>query len=234
MQYNIAHYTVGGKAYDLVGGDLFVTFPDEMHSTGGTPQEKGTLFWLLLFAPQTRRRYLGLSPAEGRQLFQQLCGLPDRHFRATKSVKKTLQNIFSAFDDGDNPLRLIDLKNLLLRFLLDVLDSSRQSQSMISPTIHKVQRFIVANTEKMLSLRQLSQIADLSQSRLKARFKTEVGIPPADFMMRHKIENAKHLLRTTRQNITQIAMGLGFSSTQYFAVAFKRYTGKTPSEYSGR
>ena len=225
-------YTVEGKDYDLVGGDLFVTFPDETHGTGGTPQEKGMLFWLLLFAPQPRRRYLGLTPAEGRQLFQQLSSLPDRRFRATKSVKKTLRDIFSAFDD-DNPLRLINLKNLLLKFLLDVLESSRQSRPVASPAIRSVQEFIAANTDKMLSLRQLAEIAYLSQSRLKARFKAEVGIPPADYITRHKVEKAKHLLRTTQHNITQIAMGLGFSSTQYFAVTFKRYTGKTPSEYRG-
>ena len=166
-------YTVEGKSYDLVGGDLFVTFPDEMHSTGGTPQEKGMLFWLLLFAPQARRPYLGLFPtAEGRRLFKQLCYLPRSPFPRHKIRKEnSLQNIFSAFNDIDNPLRLIGLKNLLLRFLLDVLDSSRDSQSAISPTIRKVQKFIAANSDTMLSLRQLAQIADLSQSRLKARFK---------------------------------------------------------------
>lgn len=223
-------YTVEGRAYDLVGGDLFVTLPAEMHGTGETPEEKGTLYWLLLAEPQARRRYLGLASAEGRRFFQQLCDLPERRFRAASSVKKTLHNIFAVFDD-DNPLRLINLQNLLQRFLLDVLDSSRQSRSVVSPAICMVQEYIAANTDKMLSLRQLAKVADLSESRLKARFKAEVGIPPADYIMRHKVEKAKHLLRTTRHNITHIAMGLGFSSTQYFAVTFKRYTGKTPSAY---
>ncbi|MBN2293400.1 MAG: AraC family transcriptional regulator [Pirellulales bacterium] len=223
-------YTVEGKSYDLVGGDLFVTLPDETHGTGETPEEKGTLFWLLLSVPQARHRYLGLTAVEGRQLFEQFSKLPERQFRAASSIKKTLYNIFSAFDD-DNPLRSINLKNLLLRFLLDVLDSSRQSRPAASSTIRDVQQYIAANSNKMLSLRQLADVANLSQSRLKARFKAEVGIPPADYIMRHKVEKAKHLLRTSRQNITQIAMGLGFSSTQYFAVTFKRYTGKTPSEY---
>ena len=225
-------YTVEGKAYDLVGGDLFVTLPDETHGTGETPEEKGTLFWLLLSVPQPRQRYLGFSAAEGRRLFQQFSSLPERQFRAASSIKKTLRDIFSAFED-DNTLRLVNLQNLLLRFLLDVLDSSRQSRPTASEEICKVQQFIAANTDKMLSLRQLAEIADLSQSRLKTRFKAEVGIPPADYIMREKVEKAKHLLQTTRQNITQIAMGLGFSSTQYFAVTFKRYTGKTPSAYRG-
>ncbi len=73
-------------------------------------------------------------------------------------------------------------------------------------------------------------MAHLSLSRFKARFKNEVGLPPADFIMRGKIERARQLLAAGDLSVTQIAMRLGFSSTQYFATAFKRHTGKTPSQ----
>ncbi len=226
-------YTVEGKTFDLSGGDMFVTFPRENHGTGGALQEKGTLYWLLLFAPQPRRRYLGLSPAEGRRLFERFLSVPNRQFRAAKSAKKTLQQIFAAFED-DGRLRAVNLKNLLLRFLLDAIDASEKTRPAVSPAIRNVQRFIDENADKMLSIKELAKIAGLSQSRLKYRFKTEIGIPPADFIMRQKIERAENLLQNTRQSITQIAMSLGFSTAQYFAAAFRRYVGRTPSEFRGQ
>ncbi len=33
-------YEVYGQTYHLKGGDVFVTFPDELHSTGNHPEEK--------------------------------------------------------------------------------------------------------------------------------------------------------------------------------------------------
>lgn len=226
-------YIVEGKTFNLSGGDMFVTFPHENHGTGRTLQEKGTLYWLLLFAPQPRRAYLGLSTEEGRLLFEKLSAVPSRQFRAAKSAKKILQQIFAAFEN-DGSLRVINLKNLLLRFLLDAIDASEKTRPEVSPEIRDVQFFIYENTDRMPSIRELARIAGLSQSRLNYRFKAEIGIPPADFIMRNKIEKAEKLLQNTRQSVTKIAMSLGFSTSQYFAVAFKRYTGRTPSEFRGK
>ena len=76
-------------------------------------------------------------------------------------------------------------------------------------------------------------MAGLSLSRLKARFKKETGVSPANFIMLRRIEGAKELLDRTDKNITDVAFELGFSSSQYFATAFKRYTGMTPKEFRG-
>lgn len=51
-----------------------------------------------------------------------------------------------------------------------------------------------------------------------------------NYYNRLKIEEAKRLLR---ENVspTVTANRLGFESATYFTKVFKRYTGKTPSEY---
>jgi two-component system response regulator YesN len=54
-------------------------------------------------------------------------------------------------------------------------------------------------------------------------------VPPADYVSRQKVARATDLLRKTGMPVTQIATNLGYSSSQYFATAFRRYTGKTPS-----
>lgn len=65
-----------------------------------------------------------------------------------------------------------------------------------------------------------SFFAGLSETRLKARFKAETDVPPADYVMRRMIEVSKTLL-VGDQPVTDIAIGLGFSTTQYFATVFK-------------
>ena len=70
-------------------------------------------------------------------------------------------------------------------------------------------------------------VARLSESRFKARFKREMGVPPAEYWLRKKVEQASVLL--AKATITQVAHQLGFSSSQYFATVFKRYTLTSPS-----
>jgi AraC-like DNA-binding protein len=223
-------YLVKRERFDLTGGDVFVTFPEEPHGSGGSPEGKGVLFWMLLRVPAGKRRFLSLAPPEARLLLDSLLELPYRQFRSNRAMKKTLYDVFAAYDRVDDPLRIVNLRNLLLRFLLDVIDASRGSPSRLSPAIREVQRFIGENIDVMLTVRQMARLAGMSESRLKARFKAEVGVPPADYMMRQKIERAKRLLHGGR-SVTHVAMELGFSTSQYFATVFKRYTGRTPSRH---
>ncbi len=223
-------YVVGDTPYQLTGGDLFLAFPGERHGTGRTPEGKGKLYWMLLFVPKGKRSFLSLKPAEARELTDQLLHLP-RQFRARSEIKKTLDRIFDTFDRRDAPLRVAGLRNLLLRFLLDVLDSAGRREPAVSPEMQEVCRFIAVNLDQPITVRDLAKFAHLSDSRLKARFKTEVGIPPADFVMRQRIERAQELLAATQTGISDIATDLGFSTPQYFASVFRRYTGQTPSEF---
>lgn len=223
-------YVVRGTLYHLTGGDLFLTFPGERHGTGRTPEGKGKLYWMLLFVPKGNRGFLGLRASEARELIGQLLHLP-RQFRAGHEIKKTLDRIFEVFDRRDGPLRLADLQNLLLRFLFDVVESALEQDPAISPEMQEVCRFILDHLREPLAVRDLAQQACLSQSRLKARFKAEVGIPPADYVMRQRVERAKDLLATTETSIAELAASLGFSTPQYFATVFRRYTGETPSSF---
>ncbi len=187
------------------------------------------LYWLLLFPPKANRSFLALKPNEARELFGQLLQLP-RQFRAVPDIKRTLARVFHAFDHVKGPLRVASLRNLLLRFLFDVLDSAGERKPSISPPMQEVVRFIADNLDEPLTVRDLARLVHLSQSRLKARFKAELGIPPADYIIRQKVARASELLWSTDRTVADISWGLGFSTPQYFATVFRRYTGQAPSE----
>ena len=54
---------------------------------------------------------------------------------------------------------------------------------------------------------------------------------PWQYILKVRIEAAKQRLAARDESITQIAMRLGFASSQYFATTFKRITGVTPRAY---
>ena len=221
-------YEVEGEPFHLTGGDVFVTLPQERHGTGSSPEGKGTLFWAIVDVPDNAQRFLSLSPQEGRLILDRLLHLP-RRFRGGTPIQRTLHLLFAAYDRIDDPLRIVSVRNLLIRFLLDVIHASHYVESGISPCICDVRQFIEENLDQPLVVADLATRAGLSESRFKARFKAETGIPPIDYVMRKKVDRAKVLLRNGNHSVTNVAMSLGFSTTQYFATVFKRYTGRTPS-----
>lgn len=224
-------YFVGEERFDLKGGDVFVTYPGEKHGTGSSPEGKGVLYWMLLNMPNAKQRFLSLDSTAGQQLTNSLLEMPARCFKASDSIGRTLRHVFAVYDRNDNPLRKIELQNLLLRFLLDVIEASHKSQHVVTPIILKVQEYVDRNIDSVFTVRQLARLAGLSETRFKSRFKAETGIPPADYVMRKKIDRAQLLFQSEDVSVTEVAMRLGFSTSHYFATVFRRYTGQTPSQF---
>jgi AraC-like DNA-binding protein len=71
----------------------------------------------------------------------------------------------------------------------------------------------------------------LHPTRFHERFLIEIGQTPAEWRIRRRIALAQERLRVPDASVTEVAFALGFASSQYFATAFKKYTGRTPTEY---
>ena len=52
-----------------------------------------------------------------------------------------------------------------------------------------------------------------------------------DKLNNYKLKKAKHLLKTSTQNVSEIAYNLGFNSPNYFSTVFRNKYGYTPIKY---
>ncbi len=68
-------------------------------------------------------------------------------------------------------------------------------------------------------------------SYLSNLFSRSEGITIEQYFIRLRTERAKELIEAGDQSISQIALQLGYSSSQYFANQFRDVTGKTPSSW---
>ncbi len=225
-------YRVGARDYVLTGGDVFVTFPNETHSSGETPQEKGVLYWLQLRLSRQQRQLFHYPPAESRALIRQLLHLPHRHFAGDPRMPRLLDDVFVAAAGSADALSRVRIQNRLVDFLLTVIVCAGQQPSdHVSPAIARVLRRIDHQLDQSQPLASLARHAGLSLPRFKARFKAEVGIPPAEYVLRRRIDRAKAMLVRPDATVTRVAFDLGFSSSQYFATVFRRYTGQSPRHW---
>jgi AraC-like DNA-binding protein len=225
-------YRAGGREYNLVGGDVFVIARGEPHDTGGHAEDRGILYWLNLRIPEPGESTLMLPPAESAALIATLSNLPERHFAGRPVLKTIFNDIFCLCEQPAKPLTRVAIGNELVRCVLEVTSSAyRQEGLHRSPRIATIVERIKRDPGVNYSLLNLAEEAGLSLSRFKTKFKAQMGVAPHEFILRCKIETAKTFLLSQNRSVTDTAMELGFSSSQYFATVFRRFTQQTPMEF---
>ena len=225
-------YIVGGQRFMLVGGEGAVIPADTPHSSDGQPSYPGKRFWLQLRLPQkTNARWLGLSPAEAKPLIDLLTAPANPSSKWPADFPRRIAALFDLFDRPPCPTRTAMLRTLLLTILFDLLDLNQANPSCAYQ--HKVNRALSWAESQLpnpVTLEQLADVAKLSVSSFKHVFKEVIGITPHAYLLRKRIEQAQLLLRQGESSITEIALACGFSSSQYFATAFKRIMGVSPND----
>lgn len=229
-------YVVEDREYAIQGGDVFITYPGELHGTGRHPESKGRLYWFLMHVPGPHDRFLSLDPVDWHGVLGPLLKRRPRKFHGPEQLKHSLDQIFEIHAQHQrraDGISKVNLQNWMLRFLLDtVVCASSPIERSPSREIQRVLEAVddrIANEEDIY-LKSLAAIAGLSLSRFKARFRSELGIPPAEYVVRRKIEKASEWLLEDELSITEIATRLQFGTSQYFATVYKRFTGKNPSQ----
>jgi AraC family transcriptional regulator len=91
--------------------------------------------------------------------------------------------------------------------------------------------YIEEHLGEQICLARLAQLARLSQHHFCRTFKRSFGIPPHQYQVQRRIEQAKLLLADPSISITDVGFTVGYSQTSSFSVAFRKNTGWTPSEY---
>lgn len=94
---------------------------------------------------------------------------------------------------------------------------------------------IVARVEKDFQSDQdldlLAREAGLSLSTFRRLWNTMVGLPPHQFILKRRLQEAARLLVETTMSVGEIAVAVGFGDRLYFSRKFRQVTGFTASEY---
>lgn len=91
--------------------------------------------------------------------------------------------------------------------------------------------FIEQHLAEPLSLGQLAGLCALSEYHFARMFRESFGLPPHQYLLARRLDHARHLLRSTRQPLGDIALACGFASASHFANRFRQVVGATPGEY---
>ena len=113
-------------------------------------------------------------------------------------------------------------------------EQEREQKSKNDAFLDAIKQFVQENLREDLSLTYIAQQLHYNPSYVSRLFKQLSGKNLSEYIMEEKMAYARKRLETCDDTIAAIALAVGFDSSQYFSVVFKKQTGMTPGEYRHR
>lgn len=100
-----------------------------------------------------------------------------------------------------------------------------------SQPIQAAIRLVQTELSEDLSVTAVAEKLNMNRNYLSDLFRRETGETFSAYVLRKRIEQAKHLLSSTPLPIQDIAWAVGIPDANYFARLFRRETGQTPKDF---
>lgn len=97
--------------------------------------------------------------------------------------------------------------------------------------VEKICSYIVEDLQRSLSIKSLVKRFGSNHNTINRLFNQELGMPPAAWQRKMRLEAAARRLSGSNEAITEIAAECGYPSPNNFATAFKRHFGVTPFQH---
>jgi transcriptional regulator GlxA family with amidase domain len=105
------------------------------------------------------------------------------------------------------------------------------AQTAASEPVHSLLIWLPDNLDADLSVAALARRVNLSERQFSRVFTQQIGITPAAYIERVRVDVACHLLETTQHPVADIASTCGFGSPETMIRTFRRRLDTTPSDH---
>lgn len=130
-------------------------------------------------------------------------------------------------------LDITDIEQYLLR-LLEQIQNDLNSLNHKGRIIFDVEKFILENYDKDLSINKIAEHVYLTPTYLCHLYKKTTGKTLNQFILEVKMNKAKRLITDTTLKISEIAERIGYTNHNYFTKAFTKYFGVNPSTFRNK
>jgi AraC family transcriptional regulator len=187
------------------------------------------------FLNQFRREMKVTSAAEG------LVFRPDRVMFRDEQIRLLLETyVRRAFDDEDPPPRLeMDSRAALIVIALfknyaPIMANRRvagRAGGLADWQVRKICEYLSENLSRDFALSELAALIGLSEEHFCRAFGRSVGTSPYQWLLERRMARARELLANRTLSLSVIAQEVGYAGQSAFGAAFRKVTGRTPSQY---
>lgn len=126
----------------------------------------------------------------------------------------------------------VDCSQRIYRILCTLLLPHAPTHTVAADTtITRAVRYIDEHLFEPLSVKHIASTVHLSPSHFSRLFRSTTGFSPHEYIMLHRIDEAKALLQSTNLSVKEIAFRVGYHSEVNFIIAFTDKTGLSPTQF---
>lgn len=234
--YFLFHFVEHGKGsfhteystYELTEGDGFLIHPEQLVSYESDSKDPWHYRWIAFNGANSHKfvQRAGFQPE-----------LPVFRATANSAIPELLQLTLQAFHHQRNNSHFISLGYLhlvmaeaeaVLQQELRLPEGESGVQRIVKQMIH----YMSSQYAHPVSIEQMCASLGYNRAYLSRIFKKETGISPVTYLLKLRIDKARHLLRERPElSIEQIASSVGLTDALYFSRQFRRFHGEAPSHY---
>lgn len=144
-------------------------------------------------------------------------------------IEQELAQIISGLRTGD--MTELDRSQRIYRILCALLFPAQAGPDRKNDAIAQAVKYIGEHLFESLSVEKVADAVSLSPSHFSRLFRSTTGFSPHEYIMLHRIDEAKALLQSTLLSVKEIAFRVGYRSEVNFITAFTEKTGATPTQF---
>lgn len=221
-----AYFTLSDGCHKAMPGDAVIYLPEQPQDYQYISDDHPELFWMHFSGSQAEALLKELKmdqdivyhvsfQSEYTTLFHriirelQLCG-PHYYALVNALAQELLLLMSRSFLESDGKLRL---RNQQIQQAISIIhEDCRQERSTVD----------------------LAREANMSACWFIRSFKEYTGLSPQQYIIRARMNKARELLSSTNNNISEVALMVGYENPLYFSRLFKKHVGLSPREYKQR
>ena len=241
------YYVIDGRFNWIINGEHHILYPEDLaiilpgQSFGGEKDllDIGTVAWLHLELQLEKSGKISMgkwshltdreSRTIGRILLLNNCPVLSK-LKETGTIFQCMHNEFINQEIG-HTARINQLIDEVLILSARQLTKQNNSRRDFPQTFMKLEQTLRENLSHQWTVEEMAALVGLGTTAFSEKVKSYTGFSPLNYLINIRISEAIKLLKRPEVHVTDIALDVGFYSSQHFATTFKKLTGYTPSEF---
>ena len=233
-------WVIEEQQHKLYPGDVAIVLPGQ--SFGGEKDilDIGTISWIHLQLQQLERngkiamgKWSRFTETECRTIGRILLMNNSPVLSKLREAGIVFQNIQTELINQEvgYSARINQLIDELLILIARQLTRQNNSRRDFPQTFTKLEQTLRENLSHQWTVEEMAALVGLGTTAFSEKVKSFTGFSPLNYLINIRISEAIKLLKRPDVHVTDIALDVGFYSSQHFATTFKKLTGYTPSEF---
>ncbi len=212
-------------SYLLESNSFFVIGAHEKHKYWSSENSPWSIYWL---------HFGGKRSHCFKAFYNRIVKIEQSNRSRIDDRLKLFNEILTALESGFS-IENINYANMCLNGLLAsffYIETFRMAKGyQNSHPVDKSILYMQENTNKFITINELAEHVNLSESHYSKIFRNKTGSSPLDYFINLKMQEAIRLLTNQSFKIKEVAYKLGYNDPYYFTRIFTKHIGSSPASF---